>query len=127
MLVPDELSAKTVIPTIRAMVAKRLVKDHGLTQQTVADMLGLTQAAVSNYVRLKRGSEFPLEEIKEVNRMVDGMVLQLAGGKAGPLDVLVGLTEAGGYVKTHLLMCGVHKELEPTLDLENCVICATAV
>jgi hypothetical protein len=125
MLAPDELSAKAVIPTIRAMVARKLVNEHSLTQQRVASLLGLTQAAVSNYVRQKRGSEFHLDDVDEVNRMVDSMVLELSNGDPRPQVVLKRLTEAGNYVKRNLLMCKWHRELEPTLDLDGCRICAT--
>ncbi|MEM2029794.1 MAG: helix-turn-helix domain-containing protein [Archaeoglobaceae archaeon] len=62
---------KYILPAIRAMVAKELI-ERGYKIKEVAEMLGLTQAAVSQYLaskRGKRGSEF-LEKNDEVKKIV---------------------------------------------------------
>ncbi|MDG6939054.1 MAG: helix-turn-helix domain-containing protein [Nitrososphaerota archaeon] len=53
-----ELSIKYLLPAFRSAVARHLVKDYGLTQQEVARMLGTTQAAISHYLRMRRGKVF---------------------------------------------------------------------
>ncbi|MEM3391769.1 MAG: helix-turn-helix domain-containing protein [Archaeoglobaceae archaeon] len=45
---------KYILPAIRAMVAKELI-ERGYKIKEVAEMLGLTQAAVSQYLASKRG------------------------------------------------------------------------
>ena len=54
MLMPCEIVVKTVLPVMRAMVAKELIKVYNLKQVEVADLIGVTQAAVSQYVRGER-------------------------------------------------------------------------
>jgi len=54
LLLPDEI-AKSVIPAIRAMVVRRLVDKHGMTQQQAAQLLEIAQPAVSKYMHKKRG------------------------------------------------------------------------
>ncbi|HUS99361.1 MAG TPA: helix-turn-helix domain-containing protein [Candidatus Thermoplasmatota archaeon] len=44
-----------VLPLIRKEFAKSLIKDHGLTQRKAAEKLGITEAAVSQYLYKKRG------------------------------------------------------------------------
>jgi len=44
-----------VLPIIRKEFAKSLIKDYGLTQRKAAEKLGITEAAVSQYVLKKRG------------------------------------------------------------------------
>jgi predicted transcriptional regulator len=44
-----------LLPLIRKEFAKSLIKDHGLTQRKAAEKLGITEAAVSQYVSKKRG------------------------------------------------------------------------
>jgi predicted transcriptional regulator len=46
---------KQVLPVFRAMVAESLIGSHGLTQTEAAERLGITQAAISQYVAEKRG------------------------------------------------------------------------
>jgi len=52
---PCEMIVKQVLPVFRAMVAENLVNKHGLTQTEAASKLGITQAAISQYLREKRG------------------------------------------------------------------------
>ena len=51
---PCEVALWHILPCIRACLARELVK-MDLTQQKVADILGITQAAVSQYIGKKRG------------------------------------------------------------------------
>jgi len=44
-----------LLPIIRKEFAKSLIKDHGLTQRKAAEKLGITEAAVSQYILKKRG------------------------------------------------------------------------
>ncbi|MFB6291321.1 MAG: transcriptional regulator [Candidatus Bipolaricaulia bacterium] len=51
---PCEVALWHILPCIRACLARELV-EMDLTQQRVADILGITQAAVSQYIGEKRG------------------------------------------------------------------------
>lgn len=66
------------LPLIRKEFAKSLINDYGLTQRKAAEKLGITEAAVSQYVSKKRG-DFKVtnpriqREIKEsTKRIVNG-------------------------------------------------------
>lgn len=52
-----ELFTKNFLPAIRAIIAENLIEKYGLTQIEVAKKMGLTQAAVSHYLRSKRGAK----------------------------------------------------------------------
>ena len=57
------------LPIIRKEIAESMINDFGLNQKEAAEKLGLTPAAVCNYVLKKRGridisDEIILEEIK---------------------------------------------------------------
>lgn len=43
-----------LLPLIRKEFAKSLIKDHGLTQRKAAEKIGITEAAVSQYLSKKR-------------------------------------------------------------------------
>ncbi|HJH29309.1 MAG TPA: transcriptional regulator [Methanosarcinaceae archaeon] len=57
MKTPCEIMVQKVLPAIRAELARVLMVEHNCTQQKVADILGLSRAAVSQYVSEKRGAE----------------------------------------------------------------------
>ena len=55
MKIPCEVVVWYLLPTIRRGMAKELVSVHGYTQSKVAKTFGVTDAAVSQYLRNKRG------------------------------------------------------------------------
>ena len=64
LLIHCDMLVRNVLPGMRAEMVSRLVNDRGLSQSEVARRLGVTRAAVSQYVSRKRGSsdvQFPTE------------------------------------------------------------------
>lgn len=87
---PCELSVKYVLPAIRFIMAKKLIEEHGFTQTTVARALGTTQAAISHYMRSKRGWRWAerLMSIEEVKSLVEKSIEKIASSEKHKLDVL---------------------------------------
>jgi predicted XRE-type DNA-binding protein len=52
MLLPAEIESKTLIPALRAILAKKLAEQHNIREDEISKMLGVTQAAISNYITL---------------------------------------------------------------------------
>ncbi|MCS7135652.1 MAG: helix-turn-helix domain-containing protein [Aigarchaeota archaeon] len=44
------------MPSIRALIAKELIKKYALSQTEVAKIIGTTRSAISQYLSAKRGS-----------------------------------------------------------------------
>ena len=55
MKIPCEVVVWYLLPTIRKELAKKLVSDYGYSQSKVARTFGLTDAAISQYLKNKRG------------------------------------------------------------------------
>ncbi len=54
--------ATEFLPAVRSIVARELIENHGLTQKQTAKILGLTQPAISQYLRQSRGSKIKVLE-----------------------------------------------------------------
>ena len=84
---PCEVAARIVIPSIRASVAYILVNEFKLSKYTAARMLGLTPAAINNYISGKRGDRYMkmlTEDEKYLNKVREAARLILAyQGKSG--------------------------------------------
>jgi len=50
-----ESVARYLIPIFRSHIAKELIEKYNFTQDEVAEKLGTTQAAISQYIHSKRG------------------------------------------------------------------------
>jgi len=70
MKTPCELIVWYVLPAIRREFARVLVKEFNLTQREAARKLGVTESAVSQYLKSKRGKEmkFNQEIIDEIEK-----------------------------------------------------------
>lgn len=120
---PCEVAVKSVVPAIRAGLAKELIKTRKLKQNDIADLLGITQTAVSKYARNVRGRIINIEEIEEVQQMMTETVEVLVNGRI-PRDQLVDrVCEICKLVRQKGLMCVLCKRSNPSLDINKCHIC----
>ncbi|HIQ49654.1 MAG TPA: transcriptional regulator [Nanoarchaeota archaeon] len=72
---PCEIIMWDIVPAIRKELAYVLVKDYGFSQKEVAYLLGVSEAAVSQYMKKKRGNKTKLdkkdmEKIKEIAKKI---------------------------------------------------------
>ena len=58
---PQEIEAWYVLPLIRKELAMAMKKE-GLDQKSIAKFLGVTAAAVSQYINNKRGNDYTIDE-----------------------------------------------------------------
>jgi len=123
MILPEELASKSVIPAIRALVVRRLVEEHGMTQQEAAKLLGVTQPAVSKYLHEKRGAAIKLSGIKEIDQATGEIAELVSSKKVHQIEVMSKIEAACEYVRKNRYMCDLHKKLEPSMDVNSCHIC----
>ncbi len=123
MILPEELASKSVIPAIRALIVKRLVEDHGMTQQQAAKLLGVTQPAVSKYLHEKRGAAIRLTGIRQIDQATTEIAEMVSTQKAQPIEVMSRIEAACEYVRRNRYMCDLHKKLEPGMDTDSCHVC----
>ena len=123
---PAEIESKTLIPALRAIIAKRLAGDHKIREDEISKMLGVTQAAVSNYIRGTRGDPSLIAKLladKQVASMIEELSDVLASDMAytpSSLSKFIGLCN---YIKSSLLICEIHHELESDIDEQVCKEC----
>ncbi len=105
------------------MVAKRLQGDYHMTQQQVANCLGVTQASISNYARKTRGIMVNLESDPTVAKAADMIARELSSDEPDNREALKSMTEVLDYIRFNKLMCTLHGDLEPGFQTEGCYAC----
>jgi predicted transcriptional regulator len=117
-----EVMVMEVLPGIRAMVARKLVEKHGLSQKAAAERLGTTQPAISQYKREIRGSKIKsLESSPRLIEMIDSLASRTAGGKLSQEEISSEFCSVCRFMRTSGLVCEFHRRMYPSL--ENCTIC----
>jgi len=123
MLLPQEIIYRSAIPAIRYMIAKRLVEDYGMNQQQAAHILGVTQAAISNYLRRTRAIAINLNDCEEIRVSVEEVTkLLLKGGPDQP-EVTEKIVYMCDHLRKNRMLCDFHKRLEPLYKIEKCHAC----
>ncbi len=125
MLLPAEIESKTLIPALRAILAKKL-SENNIREDEISKMLGVTQAAVSNYIRGTRGDPNLIAKLlteDQVVQMLNEISENLASNMAytpASLSKFIGLCN---YIKSSLLICEIHHGLESNIDETVCKEC----
>ena len=78
IMICDEI-VRQYLPQIRAEVVSRMVTERGLSQKCVAGYMGLTPAAVCQYVSRKRGCRC-MEISDDLNEVIDQWTWSLING-----------------------------------------------
>jgi len=110
----EQLVVDEFLPTFRSMLAEEL-RERGLTQSEVAELLGISQSAVSKYVHGDVERNDDLLSHRGLNELVERVAEGLATGEMSPVqalvetEVLIRELEQGG------LLGMLHEEAMPEL------------
>ena len=116
MKVPCEIAVWYLLPSIRRKFALALVEEHGFTQREAALRMGITESAVSQYMKSKRGSNLVFPEGKEV----ENAILDISKSQ-DDAKVIKNICAICRLVKNSGSLCGMHKERDD--NLSNCKVC----
>jgi predicted transcriptional regulator len=123
MVLPCEVAVKSVIPAIRSAIARELTQTYGLKQEEVAQLLGVTQTAVSKYTSHCRGAIFEVTEVEGVQPIFKETVFSLANGEMDKYKLAKKLCTICGIVRQSGLMCIICKVSDPDIDNSKCIVC----
>jgi len=116
-LMPQEIEVWYIIPTLRRELARIFINVHHLSQKDAAALLGVTEAAVSHYVKLKRATEFKLP--KEFADQIKKTAEKILADKENAMKYIYNLTLSLRGSET---VCQMHKKQDKTVPHE-CRVC----
>ena len=110
-----------ILPTVRALIAKKMISEYGYTQKQIAEKMGLTQPAVSQYKRSLRGMK---THILLGNEMISDQINTLAK------NISTGMSQEEqteefcklcSMILNEGIACEIHKGLDESLS--GCQVC----
>ena len=122
-MLPCEVAVKSVIPAIRSAIARELIQSHNLKQKDVAEVLGVTQTAVSKYTRFYRGTVIEVERIEEANLVLQETVVLLAEGNMDKYELAEKLCTMCAIIREKGVMCELCSLSDPDIDYKKCIVC----
>lgn len=123
MKLPCEVAVKSVVPAIRALIAKELTETHKMKQVEAAELLGITQTAISKYTHHVRGRILRIEEEAKVRLFIRKTAASLANGDLTRAALVLRICDACRVVREKGLMCELCKRANPTIEIKHCELC----
>ena len=116
---PQEIEVRYILPSIRRELARIFIQGHKLSQKEAANLLGLTEAAISQYKHSKRAKEVVFSDnvINEIKVSAD----RILADKLNKQRVIAEMYRISNLTKVRQILCDIHRS--QSKDLENCSIC----
>lgn len=125
MIIPCEVAVKSVIPAVKALMAQELVEKHNLKQDQVAEILGISQSAVSKYTRKVRGYVIKVDDLEEVQPLIEKMLSLIVNGGFERAEFLNFFCQACAVIRRAGLLCQFCQKADPKIAVAECGFCMT--
>jgi len=114
---PQELEVWYLIPALRKELARIFVEQYGLKQKQAANCLGITEAAISQYLKAKRGNEIKFSDKakKEIEQTAKDVVEHKG-------DIMNRIYELCVSMRKSKAMCDFHRLQDKRIP-KNCELC----
>lgn len=117
---PFYIADKYLIPSLYRLLSLKL-REKGMLEIEIARLLGVSPAAVSRYLRLKRGN-FRVERIEEATMMINELAEAIVMGRELSVDEEVHIIAS--RLMAMKLLCDLHKSVHSSLDPVTCKLCS---
>jgi predicted fused transcriptional regulator/phosphomethylpyrimidine kinase/predicted transcriptional regulator len=119
---PSEIVVERFLPTIRSMLAAEL-SNRGFAQREIATRLGVSQAAVSQYLAGERRGEERFLEHPRTQATVERIAEGFDAGTMDDYEALAELLELVRAFEDRGPICAIHEEEMPALAGLGCDLC----
>lgn len=110
---------------MRAIISREMIERGGLGPGEVAAKIGVTPAAVTQYLKGVRGRDSVgmVNKSNRARKILLELAYELAREEIDMVIVLRKLCKACNYVRSERLICGMCQNALPRLDGRKCDIC----
>ena len=114
---PQEIEIWYLIPALRREFTRIFIKDYDLTQKQTAEILGITESAISQYLKLKRAKQinFSKKEFVQIKKSADEIM-------ENPETLIKNLYNLCVSLRESKVICKLHKNHDKSIP-KNCDVC----
>jgi predicted transcriptional regulator len=104
-------------------MARQIVEKHGLNEKQTAELLGLSQSAVSRYVSKERGNLLKIENSTDVLALIDQMVIFLLKEPNNKKKILGLFCQTCMAIREKGFLCSICRKEMSQDWAKNCLFC----
>ena len=116
---PQEIEVRYIIPAIRKELAKIFINEHKLNQKDAAKLLGLTEAAISQYKHSKRATEVIFSE--DIVKEIRNSAAKILSDKKSRQSLMAEMYRISNLTKVRKVLCELHRS--QSKELSSCNVC----
>ncbi|AAL80815.1 transcriptional regulator [Pyrococcus furiosus DSM 3638] len=117
-----EAVARYVYPSLRRRLVE-ILRERGLTQIQIAELLHITQSAVSRYLRMNRGALIEVEKFQDIDEKLKGLADTIVREKPDEYYIHGELVKIAVEMLGKGYVCSFHSKVDPEIDPKLCRIC----
>jgi len=119
-----EVMVQYVFPSMRAVISRELIFEYKLNQNEVASLLGVSQPAVSQYLRQLRGDKKTLIENVHISKEVKKLCKKIHDEKITRVELIGEFCKICRVMTSKGLVCKMHKNI---YNLKDCNACKKGI
>lgn len=116
-LMPQELDVWYLLPAIRKELVKIFIKKYSLPQKQAAKILGITESAVSQYLKSKRASELKFQ--KDAKAEIEKTAALIIKDNKNTTSYIYNLSMK---LRNKKCLCKIHKQHDKSVSCD-CNMC----
>ncbi|MEW6592239.1 MAG: hypothetical protein AB1305_00910 [Candidatus Hadarchaeota archaeon] len=120
---PCEVVVKDVLPAVRAILVRELTERHEMNQVEVARRLGITQPAVSHYLRMARGARQKSPVLKSLEKRMGEFADEISNENLNHKQIIESYCGICRSLSRKQILCLLHFKSAPYLQREGCSVC----
>ncbi len=115
---PQEIEVRYILPAIRRELARIFIEDHKMSQKDTAKILGITDAAVSQYQHSKRAKEVVFSDavVNEIKVSADRILAENSKKR-----IIAEMYRISNLTTVRQVLCDIHRS--QSRELEKCNVC----
>ena len=116
---PQEIEVRYILPAIRRELARIFIEEHAFSQKEAAKILGLTEAAISQYRHSKRAKEVVFSDnvVKEIRISAE----KILADKTNKQRLIAEMYRVTNLTNVKQILCDLHRA--QSKELESCNVC----
>ena len=111
------------MPAMRSLMARTIVEKYEMKEKQAAEILGLSQSAISRYTKKNRGNILTIENEPEVQALIDQLISLLLRVPQQKKEIVKLFCQTCKTIREKGLMCHLCKEKTKKIWAETCIFC----
>ena len=117
-----EVASRYVYPSVRRRLVE-ILRERGLKQTEIAELLHVTQSAVSRYLKMERGALIDVSQFEDIDSMIRELADRVVGERPGEYEIHSELVRISLKLLGMGYACSFHASIDPELEPEKCRVC----